>query len=101
MSNRLVCRVCGRPLHDVDADGLCSGRSPGRSPGRWGFRPTCFAQFLGWAERVKGLDVGSNDPRGPMVVDWSRPEVQIAFDEWVALQPPAVNTHKGSPSRPA
>ena len=44
------------------------------------------------------MDVQATGPYGTSMVDWSQPAVQVAFDEWAALQEPAMNTGRRGPS---
>lgn len=85
MNDRPKCRGCGGRLTPEDAaeDGLCSAQDDAGLENK----RNCFWSFVWWCRRTKALEVRSH--REGTKVIWSRPEVQVAFDQWLELGRPS------------
>lgn len=89
------CRACGRALIAEDQrDGLCSQfswRTAKLAPVQYQHFG-CYNAFHQWLRTKPYYDVKqlSHDPHIGGSFDFSAPETQIAFDEWMELGAPVV-----------
>lgn len=77
-----ICRGCEHELKPGvdDRDGVCSGASRGAGP--W-----CYDSFTDFASGRCGIDPRLRVGRDHLI-DWTRPDVLVAWDQWLALGRP-------------
>ena len=92
-----TCRGCGAPLNAPDSleDGLCGSAVDASYAGN------CYDRFTRYATS-KGVDPRYRLPASNLhVIDWTRADVTVLWDEWEAAGFPSVKPPDFSNSRTA